>query len=110
VTELQRQNFKRAHAAGVKMVFGTDAGVHPHGGNGKQFAIMVQYGMTPLQAIQSATVNAAEALARKDVGVIEAGRYADLVGVQGDPTADVRLLEAPAVVIQSGVVVKRTTL
>ncbi|OON62178.1 Xaa-Pro dipeptidase [Massilia sp. KIM] len=106
VTEIQRQNFKRAHAAGVKMVFGTDAGVHPHGGNGKQFAVMVKYGMTPLQAIQSATINAAEALARKDLGVIEAGRYADMVAVAGDPTADVRLLEAPAVVIKGGEVVK----
>ena len=109
VTELQRQNFKRAHAAGVKMVFGTDAGVHPHGGNGKQFAVMVQYGMTPLQAIQSATINAAEALARKDVGIIEPGRYADLVAVEGDPTVNVRLLEAPAVVIQNGLIVKRLT-
>ena len=106
VTELQRQNFRKAHAAGVKMVFGTDAGVHPHGGNAKQFAVMVEYGMTPLQAIQAATVNAAEALARKDVGVIEAGRYADMVAVKGDPTADVRLLEAPAVVIQGGAIVK----
>ena len=109
VTELQRQNFKRAHAAGVKMVFGTDAGVHPHGGNGKQFAVMVQYGMTPLQAIQSATINAAEALARKDVGIIEPGRYADLVAVEGDPTSNIRLLETPAVVIQNGLIVKRLT-
>jgi imidazolonepropionase-like amidohydrolase len=91
------------------MVFGTDAGVHPHGGNGKQFAVMVQYGMTPLQAIQSATINAAEALARKDVGIIEPGRYADLVAVEGDPTSNIRLLEAPAVVIQNGTIVKRLT-
>jgi imidazolonepropionase-like amidohydrolase len=107
VTEVQRQNFRRAHAAGARMVYGTDAGVHPHGNNGKQFAVMVKYGMTPLQAIQSATVNAAEALARKDVGAIEPGRFADMVAVQGDPTVDVRLLEAPAVVIQAGTVVKR---
>ncbi|MGF6271877.1 imidazolonepropionase-like amidohydrolase [Massilia sp. UYP11] len=106
VTELQRQNFRKAHAAGVKMVFSTDAGVHPHGGNAKQFAVMVQYGMTPLQAIQSATVNAAEALARKDVGVVEPGRYADMVAVKGDPLVDVTLLEAPTVVIQGGAVVK----
>ncbi|MDY0976086.1 amidohydrolase family protein [Massilia sp. CFBP9012] len=106
VTELQRQNFRKAHAAGVKMVFSTDAGVHPHGGNAKQFAVMVQYGMTPLQAIQTATVNAAEALARKDVGVVEPGRYADIVAVKGDPTVDVTLLEAPAVVIQGGAIVK----
>ncbi|AWL05407.1 amidohydrolase family protein [Massilia oculi] len=106
VTERQRQNFRKAHAAGVKMVFGTDAGVHPHGGNAKQFAVMVQYGMTPLQAIQAATVNAAEALARKDVGVVEPGRYADIVAVKGDPLVDVTLLEAPAVVIQGGAIVK----
>ncbi len=106
MTELQRQNFKKAHAAGVKMVFGTDAGVHPHGGNAKQFAVMVQYGMTPLQAIQAATVNAAEALARKDIGVVEPGRYADMVAVKGDPLVDVTLLEAPAAVIQAGAVVK----
>ena len=110
VTELQRQNFKKAHAAGVKMVFGTDAGVHPHGGNAKQFAVMVQYGMTPLQAIQAATVNAAEALARKDVGVVEPGRYADIVAVKGDPLVDVTLLEAPAVVIQGGAIVKGSAL
>lgn len=110
VTELQRQNFRKAHAAGVKMVFGTDAGVHPHGGNAKQFAVMVQYGMTPLQAIQAATVNAAEALARKDVGVVEPGRYADMVAVKGDPTADVTLLEAPAAVILGGALVKGSAL
>ena len=107
VTEIQRQNFKKAHAAGVKMVFGTDAGIYPHGDNGKQFALMVKYGMTPLQAIQAATVNAAEALGRLDVGVVEAGRVADLVAVGGDPLRDVRVLETPAVVIQGGVVVKR---
>ncbi|WP_137172689.1 amidohydrolase family protein [Massilia sp. HP4] len=110
VTELQRQNFRKAHAAGVKMVFGTDAGVHPHGGNAKQFAVMVQYGMTPLQAIQAATVNAAEALARKDVGIVEPGRHADMVAVKGDPTVDVTLLEAPAVVIQGGAIVKGAAL
>ncbi|MES2901700.1 MAG: amidohydrolase family protein [Pseudomonadota bacterium] len=106
IGELQRQNFKRANAAGVKMVFGTDAGIYPHGLNAMQFATMVKYGMTPLQAIQSATVNAAEALASKDVGVIETGRYADMVAVIGDPTTDVRLLENVSVVIQGGEVVK----
>ena len=83
VADIQRENFRKAHAAGVKMVYGTDAGVYPHGDNGKQFAVMVRYGMTPLQAIQAATVNAAEALGRKDVGVIEAGRFADLIAVAG---------------------------
>lgn len=107
VTEIQRQNFKKAHAAGVRMVFGTDAGIYPHGDNARQFAVMVKYGMTPLQAIQAATVNAAEALARADLGVVEAGRIADMVAVTGDPTVDVRLLETPAVVIQGGAVVRR---
>ena len=106
IAELQRQNFKRAHAAGVKMVYGTDAGIYPHGENGKQFATMVRYGMSALQAIQSATLNASEALASKDVGVIEAGRYGDMIAVSGDPTRDVRVLENVAVVIKGGAMVK----
>ncbi len=106
IAEVQRQGFKRAHAAGAKMVYGTDAGVYPHGQNGRQFAVMVRYGMTPLQAIQSATLNAAQALAREDVGTIEAGRLADLMAVPGDPTQDVRVLEDVPVVIKGGVVVK----
>lgn len=107
IAELQRENFRRAHAAGVKMVYGTDAGVHPHGDNAKQFATMVRYGMSPLQAIQSATINAADALASKDVGLIEVGRYGDLVAVAGDPTRDVALLENVAVVIKGGEVMRQ---
>lgn len=106
IAELQRENFRKAHRAGVKMVYGTDTGVHPHGDNGKQFRIMVQYGMTPIEAIRSATVNAAEALGSSDVGVLEAGRYADLVAVAGDPTTEVTLLEAIPVVVKGGVLVK----
>lgn len=106
IAELQRENFRRAHAAGAKMVYGTDAGVYPHGRNGGQFAVMVRYGMTPLQAIQSATVNAAEALGRSDVGVLEAGRHADLIAVSGDPSRDVRLLEAVPFVMKGGEVVR----
>ncbi len=102
IGDLQRENFRRAHAAGVKMVYGTDAGIYPHGENAKQFAVMVRYGMSPLQAIQSATVNAAQALASKDVGVIEVGRFGDMIAVSGDPTADVRLLERVQVVIKGG--------
>jgi imidazolonepropionase-like amidohydrolase len=91
----------------VKMIFGTDAGVYPNGDNAKQFATMVQWGMTPLQAIQAATVNAGEALGRSnDVGAIAVGRYGDLVGVVGDPLVDVRLLEKPAFVMKGGDVVK----
>ena len=103
----QRQTFQRAVKAGVPMVFGSDAGVYPHGDNGKQFAKMVEWGMTPMQAIQAATRNAAEALGReKDVGAVEVGRFADLVAVAGDPLANIRLLERVDTVIQSGIVVK----
>ncbi|HET7577043.1 MAG TPA: amidohydrolase family protein [Sphingomicrobium sp.] len=102
----QRQTFQRAVKAGVKMIFGTDAGVYPHGDNGKQFAKMVQWGMTPLQAIQAATLNASEALARNDVGVIEPGRFGDLVAVHGDPLADVTLLEHVDAVVKGGELVK----
>jgi imidazolonepropionase-like amidohydrolase len=103
----QRQTFQAAVKAGVKMIFGTDAGVYPNGDNAKQFATMVTWGMTPLQAIRAATVNAGEALGRPgDVGTIAVGRWGDLVGVVGDPLVDVRLLEQPAFVMKGGVVVK----
>ena len=108
IGDLQRENFRRAHAAGAKMVYGTDAGIYPHGLNAKQLAVMVRYGMTPLQAIQSATVNAAAALDSKDVGIIEAGRWADMVAVAGDPTVDVSVLENIPVVIKGGALVKDT--
>ena len=98
---------RRAHAAGAKMVFGTDAGIYPHGDNAKQFAVMVRYGMTPLQAIQAATVSASQALGREDVGVVEANRWADLIAVAGDPTQDVTLLERVPFVMKGGVVVKQ---
>ncbi len=106
IADLQRENFRRAHAAGAKMVYGTDAGIFPHGMNAGQFKVMVRYGMTPAEAIRSATLNAAEALDRKDVGVIEAGRWADLVAVAGDPTQDVALLESVPFVMKGGDVVK----
>jgi imidazolonepropionase-like amidohydrolase len=89
------------------MLFGTDAGVYPHGDNGKQFAKMVEWGMTPMQAIQAATRNAAQALGREsDVGAIAVGRYGDLIAVDGDPLADVRQLESVDVVIKGGELVK----
>ena len=82
----QRENFRKAVRAGVKVAFGTDAGVYPHGWNGKQFAFMVRYGLTPMQAIQSATVSAADLLGRSaSVGTLTPGRYADVVAVDGDP-------------------------
>ncbi|RST30562.1 amidohydrolase family protein [Sphingomonas ginkgonis] len=100
----QRETFRAAVRAGVKQIFGTDNGaVFPAGQNGLQFAKMVEWGMTPLQAIQAATLNAGEALNRPgDVGSIAVGRYGDLVAVAGDPLRDIRLLEHPAVVIKGG--------
>jgi len=107
IGQLQRDNFARAFKAGVRMAFGTDAGVYPHGDNARQFAWMVRYGMTPLQAIRSATLDAAELLGKsKDAGAVEAGRFADLIAVAGDPLADVKALERVLVVVKGGVVVK----
>jgi len=104
--EVQRQNYKKALKAGVKMIFGTDAGIYPHGDNARQFAIMVRYGATPLQAIQSATVTAAEALDQSgDVGSLAVGHYGDMVGVIGNPLTDVTLLEHPVFVMKGGEVV-----
>ncbi|MEG3124593.1 Xaa-Pro dipeptidase [Sphingomonas sp. GB1N7] len=103
----QRQTFQRAVKAGVRMIFGTDAGVYPHGDNGRQFAKMVEWGMTPLQAIRAATSDAAEALGKtNDVGAIAVGRYGDIVAVDGDPLANVRVLERVSAVIKGGVRVK----
>ncbi len=107
IADVQREGFRKAVKAGAKMVFGSDAGVMPHGDVGKQFATMVKYGMTPMQAIQAATSVAAEALGRtKNVGALEAGRFADIVAVEGDPTVDVRLLENIPFVMKAGVIVK----
>lgn len=108
VGEIQRQNFRKSLKAGVKHIYSTDSGVYPHGDNAKQFAVMVRYGATPLQAIQSATLNAAQALGQeKDVGRIAVGAYGDLVGVTGDPLADVTVLEKPVFVMKGGETVKR---
>jgi imidazolonepropionase-like amidohydrolase len=102
-TDKQREGFRAAVKAGVKVAYGTDAGVYPHGENARQFAYMVRYGMTPMQAIQSATSVAAEALRwEKDVGAVAPGRFADLVAVRGDPLADIRVLEKPAAVMKGG--------
>ena len=87
IAQTQRDNFRKAHRAGVRMVFASDAGVMPHGQVGKQFKTMVDYGMTPLEAIQAATRNAAEALgAGRRRRRSRAGRYGDMVAVTGDPT------------------------
>ena len=107
IAQIQRDNFRKAHHAGVRMVFGSDAGVMPHGQVGKQFRTMVQYGMTPLEAIRAATRNGAEALGRNDVGMIQVGRFGDLVAVEGDPVRDVTVLERPAAVIKGGALIDR---
>jgi imidazolonepropionase-like amidohydrolase len=107
IGEIQRRNFERALRAGIPMIFGTDAGIYPHGDNARQFAVMVRYGMTPMQAVQAATINSAEAigLAGK-VGTLAAGAFADLIAVSTDPTTEVRALENVAFVMKGGVVVK----
>jgi imidazolonepropionase-like amidohydrolase len=105
--QLQRDNFARAQRAGARMAFGTDGGVYPHGENAKQFAYMVRYGMTPLQAIQAATIHAAELLGWADrVGSIEPGHFVDLVAVQGDPLADITVLERIGFVMKGGQLVR----
>jgi imidazolonepropionase-like amidohydrolase len=100
----QRSNFTKAVNAGATLVFGSDAGVYPHGQNAKQFSRMTRFGMTPLQAIQSATITAAEVLGLEyDVGKIKAGYAADFVAVKGNPLQNIELLEEPAAVIKGGV-------
>ncbi|HEX4712454.1 metal-dependent hydrolase family protein [Phenylobacterium sp.] len=109
IGDIQRENFRKALKAGVKMIFSTDAGVYPHGTNARQFATMVRYGATPLQAIQTATLTAAQALDQvKDVGQATPGHFGDLVGVKGDPLSDVTVLEHPVFVMKGGAVVKQT--
>ncbi len=106
--EIQRENFRKAVKAGVKMAFGTDAGVCPYGTSGKQFAYMVKYGMTPMQAIQAATSSAADLLGHADVlGSIKPGKYADVIAVSGDPLQDVGVLESVSFVMKDGKVYKQ---
>ena len=102
-----RKNVARAFAAGVKVGFGTDAAVYPHGMNAHEFAVMVKLGLTPLQAIQSATINDADLLGWSDkVGTIEPGKFADIIAVDGDPLADVTTLERVKFVMKGGEVVR----
>ena len=110
VTEVARKNVSHAFASGVKVAFGTDAAVYPHGLNAHEFNIYVQMGMTPIQAIQTATVNAADLLGWSDrIGTLEIGKFADIVGVSGDPTKDVTTLEHPVFVMKGGVVYRNET-
>ncbi|HEX3727937.1 MAG TPA: amidohydrolase family protein [Pirellulales bacterium] len=107
IGQIQRDNFARAVRAGVKVAFGTDAGVYPHGDNAKQFFYMVKYGLSPAQAIRSATTDAADLLGRSsDVGRVVPGFLADLIAVTADPLADIRALESVSFVMQGGVVIK----
>ncbi|MEQ9563416.1 MAG: amidohydrolase family protein, partial [Woeseiaceae bacterium] len=99
----QRIVFRKAYAAGVPIIYGTDSAVYPHGDNALQFAIMTGLGMTPMDAIKSSTSVAAEYIGwQNDVGAIEAGRFGDLIAVRGDPLEDIRVLQDVPVVIKGG--------
>jgi imidazolonepropionase-like amidohydrolase len=107
IAQIQRDNFRKSHKAGVKMIFSSDAGIMPHGTAAGQLKTMVQFGMTPMEALQSATRNGALALGReKDVGAIAVGRYADIIAVDGDPIANIQLMENITAVIKGGEVQK----
>jgi imidazolonepropionase-like amidohydrolase len=107
IAQIQRDNFRKAHKAGVRMIFSSDAGIMPHGTAAGQLKFMVEYGMTPMEALQAATRNGAQALGREaDVGAIAVGRLADIIAVKGDPIANIRLLENVDVVIKGGEIVK----
>jgi imidazolonepropionase-like amidohydrolase len=108
VADAQRENFRKAVKLGIKLTMGTDAGVYPHGDNPKQLAYMVRYGMTPMQAIQAATLNGADALGLKEkTGAIASGLSADIIAVKRDPLADVRALEQVDFVMKAGQVYKQ---
>jgi len=110
VGRVQRENFKKAVQAGVKIAYGTDAGVYPHGWNGKQFAKMVEWGMTPMGAIQASTVSNADLFGWGDrIGSITAGKFADIVAVDGDPLQNISILEKIGFVMKGGIVYKGGT-
>jgi imidazolonepropionase-like amidohydrolase len=107
IGRLQRENFRHAFQSGAKLAFGTDSGVYPHGDNARQFSKMVEWGMKPLDAIQAATINAADLVGMPDkLGALESGHYADLIAVSGDPLADVKILENVKFVMKGGVVTR----
>jgi imidazolonepropionase-like amidohydrolase len=107
IHEKRLQSFRRAHAAGAFVVFGSDSGVYPHGQNAKQFALMIRNGMTPLAAIQAATIHAARVLNwSDDTGSIEAGKFADLIAVEGNPLTDITLLERIRFVMKDGAIIR----
>jgi len=105
--DVQREGFRKAVAAGVRVAYGTDAGVYPHGMNGCQLAVMLKFGMTPMQALRSATIDAAEVMGWRDrVGSITPGKFADLVGIPGEGLGDMSALVGVAFVMKGGVVIK----
>lgn len=106
VAEVQRESFRTAVKAGVNMVFGSDAAIYPHGENAGQFAIMVEYGMTEMEALQAATVDAAALLKQEDLGVIAPGSYADIVAVDGNPLENINATESVLFIMKDGVVYK----
>ena len=101
IGKLQRQNFRRAYLGGARMAFGTDGGVYPHGDNWRQFPLMVEYGMKPIEAIRSATVDAAELVGVK-AGSLEKGLFADIIAVEGNPLTDIRVMEKVRFVMKDG--------
>ncbi len=110
VGKLQRQNFRHAYLGGAKIAFGTDGGVYPHGDNAKQFGLMVEFGMKPIEAIQAATVNAADLMGwAGKAGVVAPGSWADLIAVDGDPLSDVHTLEKVRFVMKGGEVFRDET-
>jgi imidazolonepropionase-like amidohydrolase len=107
VIPIARQHLSHAFQSGLKVAFGTDAAVYPHGLNAHEFATMVKMGLPPLKAIQAATVNAADLIGWSDrVGTLDPGKFADIVAVEGDPVADVSVLESVRFVMKGGQVVK----
>ena len=106
VGKRQRENFKMAVESGAKMVFGTDAGIFPHGKNAKQFKYMVEWGMKPIEAIQASTINTAELFGKTNIGEIKETFDADLIGVKGNPLKDISLLENVGFIMKEGQVIK----
>ncbi|SHN32409.1 Imidazolonepropionase [Duganella sacchari] len=107
IGQLQRDNFRKAFQGGAKMAFGTDSGVYPHGDNARQFYYMTKYGMTSMQAIQAATINAADLLGWKDrVGSISVGKYADIIAVKGNPADNANELTKVSFVMKGGAVIR----
>ncbi len=108
VSKAQRLSFRKATKAGVKMVFGSDAAIYPHGDNGKQFSRMVQFGMTPMQALQASTINSATLLQQQaSLGQIKPGYLADIVAVDGDPTDNITVMENISFVMKDGIIYKQ---